>query len=371
RNNGVTATADESGLATVKPKLVTVETSSGVFKPTVDFGELSWKTNSIATGVGVTVQNDSAAMTFSSRYSVKEAFTVIADAHGSLAESIFSDVYGTDRASHCFSRGLGGQLYYSNNVYEPFKASSIVLNALTYMDGSRAYQSTVIPAGFHSFNWICSQDGTTIPSGWGGQNIGAFAYLGFKYTAVDTMIERCGGQYVSEQLGFNRLLTVDERAYMQALLNHKWFGGTHPGALVTNELAAISVAAGSALDLGDAGDLVTMSVSELSGAGTITADSLDFAGTLNATIANGSSDCLTFDGTLNLGEVELAVTQDTSDGKIELGDYPVLAATSLVGFDKTKWTVTVAGDGRTYSLVERDNTVYLLIRRRGIAILLK
>ncbi|MDD3546461.1 MAG: hypothetical protein PHG96_14040, partial [Kiritimatiellae bacterium] len=154
RNNGVTATADESGLATVKPKLVTVETSSGVFKPTVDFGELSWKTNSIATGVGVTVQNDSAAMTFSSRYSVKEAFTVIADAHGSLAESIFSDVYGTDRASHCFSRGLGGQLYYSNNVYEPFKASSIVLNALTYMDGSRAYQSTVIPAGFHSFNWI-------------------------------------------------------------------------------------------------------------------------------------------------------------------------------------------------------------------------
>ena len=65
------------------------------------------------------------------------------------------------------------------------------------------------------------------------------------------------------------------------------------------------------------------------------------------------------------------VNQDTSAGKLALGDYPVLAATSLVGFDKTKWTVTVDGDGRTYSLAERDNTVYLLIRCRGMAVLLK
>jgi len=371
RGNGITATANASGLATVKPKLVTVETRPGVFKPTVDFGALSWSTNSIATGEGVTVQNDSASMTFSSRYSVKEAFTVVADAHGTMAQSIFSDVYGTDAASHCFSRGEGGQLYYSNNVYEPFKASSVVRNALAYMDGSRAYQSTVIPAGFHSFSWICSQDGITVPAGWGGQNIGAFAYLGFKYTAVDTMIERCGGQYVSEQLGFNRLLTVDERAYVNALLNYKWFGGAYPGAFVTNRLASISVAAGSALDLKDNGGIVTMAATELSGAGEITVRSLEFSGTLNATIANGSSDCLTIAGTLNLGDVDLVVNEDTSAGKLELGDYPVLAATSLIGFDKRKWTVTANNGGRTYGLVERNNTVYLTLRCRGTSLLLR
>ncbi|MDD4017289.1 MAG: hypothetical protein PHV28_05025, partial [Kiritimatiellae bacterium] len=165
--------------------------------------------------------------------------------------------------------------------------------------------------------------------------------------------------------------TSDERAYMRALLNYKWFGGAHPGAFVTNDLAAISVAAGSALDLQGLGDLVAASVSELSGAGTLTAKTLDFSGTLNVTIANGSSDCLTVEGALNLGEVELVVNEDTSAGKSELGDYPVLAATSLVGFDRNKWTVTGVDNDRTYSLAERDNTVYLLIRQRGMAVLLR
>lgn len=361
---GLRATAETDGLSNVRPQRVTVETRTGVRRPVVDFGEVSWSTNAVV------VQRDSASMLFASPIAdVKEAVAVVADRD---AARPYQSIFGGRDGNVSFNRGLDGRLYYADDAHADFKASSLVRNAHTYCNGARTEGANFrVPSGFNVFDWTMTNDETGESTPWpdNHEEIGGFARLGCALAGGQTAVARRGGLYVAEFLTFRRILKKAERDALSAYLKWKWLGEARPAPQATNRLERISVAAGSTLTLGGDAALSAIDVSSLAGAGTVSVPAMSFAGALDVTLANGQADVLTVDGALTqAGPVTVNVTVDPSGGRLSPGDYPILAARELVGFDAARWTVRVrtAPRGLVFDRVAlRAGVVCLRVSRSG------
>lgn len=386
RDNGWTALADSDELATQKPKLVTVESApgSGTYIRALDFGAYSWKTNEYAEVNGsasMTLYKDGAARR---NDGYQEVFCVFADAKDEHRASVIGDTL-----SHDFQRDwLGGAMYWQVNTYggkgvEALKASSIVRNSGSQrLDGQEGVGGIVPTAGFHLFDYVCSNNGRN-PVWDSGASIGAIARV-FGSAKANTQYdwefdydiewEDRGGLLLAEQLAFRRILTADEAAYVNALLAYKWFGGDNPGFLVTNAMTSVSVAAGATLALA-AGDSTFVKTAALSGEGTVNVNMLPVTDKLCVTIANGKTEHLVVNGSIVFdGSLAVDVTADLSNGKIGEGLYPILTATDFVGFDETTFTVNVlTARSGVYSanVVRVGDTLYLRTFKSGSAIIIR
>lgn len=365
RGNGLSATAARNSYAKADPTLVSVETRPGVWRPAVDFGGYSGRLYVESTGADVNAPVSSASsaqLSFSQiQAGVKDVYLVYADAPDERRAWI-----------------LGGDSYYmrevidgSGAIFQGYKKAEVAyvqswLRGNAVVDGVSVEQSTVLPAGFHTIAVATSNDkSTTVGAFAGGSATGAGD--GAQVAAF------AGGCRISEALAFNRVLTAEERAWLTGYLDYKWFGeGEAP---VTNGLSSVSVAAGATLSFHGAESTLVRTES-LAGAGRVVCPALMLSGTLASSLANGiSGGCLTVDGKLKIdGPVTLALSIDTSAGRLRPGDYPILAASSMDGFDPGGWTISATpADSRVgcWTVVKRGNVLYLAVRKPGMVLIVK
>ncbi len=309
----VTADAVISEVAKTNPVLKYVETKPGVVRPVIDFGEYCSSTNEvIAGGIGAT-------MVLSTRQTgIKEVHQIFADANGSTKQWVLGDVARTDAAKgHDFGRGVNGQLY-NGLSGDPYQASSIVRNSQSWLDGASASAGTTIGSGFHNFAFRCWH-ATTSYSSWT-TDIGAFA------GGRDVM---AGGLQIAESIGFNRLLTDDERAYVNAYLNWKWLGGARPDPAATNAIASVSLANGASLALKAPDELTIFKIASLSGNGTLAADNIEGVSSLAFNVAaDGTFDRIDVKGAVKFAP-PVTVRVTFADGFTPvMGEQTLFTATS-------------------------------------------
>ncbi|MBQ5796238.1 MAG: hypothetical protein IIW14_09640, partial [Kiritimatiellae bacterium] len=82
---------------------------------------------------------------------------------------------------------------------------------------------------------------------------------------------------------------------------------------------------------------------------------------------------LNIDGTISFNaSVRLVVTVDSSGGRLAEGDYPVLTAKALNGFDASGWTVVMPDSFRgKANVVKKNDGVYLRITKRGMTVIVR
>ena len=376
RGNGLTADAVRNDYAKADPTVISVETRPGVWRPTVDFGGYSGRRYLSTSGDDVetpTVAENSAGMNFSSAKNVADAYTVFSDRPGDKRAWIFGPTARFMRSvpmpesEKANPPPLGGIFnpYFVNEVaYTPG-----VIRDNADVDGVKYGVRSVLSDGFHLIA-TASTDGSkgSVSALARGSAAGA--------TSSAQTVDFAGGCRISETLAFDRVLTAAERAYLTAYLDYKWFEkGTRPAPLVTNVLSSVSVAGGSTLTLSGLEEFALLRVECLSGSGQVVCPELSFAGTLKATVANGSSDCLTIAGALTIdGPVTLDVSVDLSAGRLSAGVYPILSATSIEGFDPAEWTLPQppahSGIGG-WKVVRRGNVICLSVMKNGCCIIVR
>ena len=363
RGNGKKATAVHDTWATVDPVLRYVETRPGVVRPTMDFGEYNGRAVYGVNASGDTTNEMSGAaakMDFGENISASEVFIVFSDAHGAKSASLFG-------VNISLLRGYS-QYVSTGSIFEPYKNEHGLYTTApfrnnAFVDGVARAATYVLPDGFHTISaW-----GTAAASLHGIAGVGQYSNSGGWYRAV----YNAGGCYISEALLFPRKLSDAERTYLTGYLNHKWFGEAMPVWTNDTPVAAISVAAGASLDLGQQ----TIDVAALSGAGSFSASglcgvgslSVSFDGEGNFVSAPSVTGPVEFDDTVTLN-VSVADIHRVSDGY-----YQVISATSLENLDLSAWTFSAGAiaSKRALSLHADGQSVYLRVAKRGLQIIVE
>ena len=345
---GITADAVISSVAKTNPVLKYVETRPGVVRPVMDFGEYCSSTNDVITdGVGATMQ-------FSTRQTgVKEIHQIFADANGSNRQWVIGDTQGYD-----FARGKNGLLY-ENDDPVPYRASSVVRNSQSWLDGETAYYSTKVGSGFLNFGFRCWH-ATAAYASWTA-SVGAFA---------GGMRVMAGGQQIAESVAFNRLLTDDERAAVNDYLNWKWLDGEKPDPAVTNSIAAVSLANNSSLVLNAPDALALFDIAAMSGNGTVSVKKGEIVGVSALAFnvaADGTADCLAVDGAVTFAP-PISVTVSFEEGFMPVyGEQTLFSATSAANLSAGNVSVNCPKLRQCAVMVKvTDNAIRLRVAPKGM-----
>jgi hypothetical protein len=171
---------------------------------------------------------------------------------------------------------------------------------------------------------------------------------------------RFGGKQIGEIMYFPKNLDVREREAILKYLRNKWCSA---GAKTKYVWETLNLE-GGALALSGGADV---SVSAISGSGTLNADALrgvtrlDLSGPLTVNGAFSSADSVT---------VNIDMSFDLSAD----GLHPIITAQSLDGVDISSWTLNVPvydNIERQYKLVKNGNTIYVKTLFSGLMIFVK
>ena len=346
---GITADAVISDVAKTNPVLKYVETKPGIVRPVMDFGEYCSSTNDVITdGIG-------ASMILSTRQSgVKEVHQIFADANGSKRQWVLGDLAFSDASwGHDFGRGEGGALYTSAS---PYGASSIVRNSQSWLDGASATANTIVEDGFHNFGFRCWH---------------ATASYGSWTTAIAAFANgrgvMAGGQQIAETIAFKRLLTDDERAYLDAYLNWKWLGGARPVSATTNTIASVSLSNDTSLALKSPDELAVFAITSLSGNGTLAADNVIGVSSLSFNVAaDGTVDCIAVDGSVTFAPpVSVSISFDEGFAPV-YGEQTLFSATSAANLSAGNVSVNCPKLHQcAVKVVVKDNSIRLRLAPKG------
>ena len=351
---GITADAVISDVAKTNPVLKYVETKPGVVRPVIDFGEYCSSTNGvIAGGIGATT-------VFSTRQTgIKEVHQIFADANGSTKQWVLGDVARTDASKgHDFGRGVNGQLY-NGLSGDPYQASSIVRNSQSSLDGVSASAGTAIKSGFHHFAFRCWH--VTAAYGTWTTDIGAFA------GGCDVM---AGGQQIAESIAFKRLLTDDERTYLNAILDWKWLGGAKPAPVATNAIASVSLANGASLSLKSPDPVAPFDIAAISGSGTLSANDIIGISSLSFNVAaDSTADCITVDGSVTFAPPVL-VTVSFEEGFTPVyGEQTLFTASSAANLSAENVSVDCPKLHQcAVKVIVTDNSIRLRLAPKGMVL---
>jgi len=206
---------------------------------------------------------------------------------------------------------------------------------------------------------------------------------------------RFGGQRLAEFIAYDRVISAEERAQVEAYLQNKWFARLYGEYVRDVPLNDVRVASGGTLDL--TGE--TRSIAVLSGMGLVTngtvrvtelltpGDGAGVCATLavagGLTLADGvevafdyprpAHDLVTVAGTLTVaGGGQLTVRLSDPQGSGLLGRVAVLTFGTLSGGENlASWTVTGLPEKYSAGLVADGNTVYLEVRPLGTLLLMR
>ena len=348
---GITADAVISDVAKTNPVLKYVETKPGIVRPVVDFGEYcSSASGAITGGMGATME-------FSTRQTtIKEVHQIFADANGSNRQWVLGDVQDFH-----FARGKNGLLY-EHDAGSTYRASSIVRNSESFLDGVQAYYSTTVGGGFHNLGFRCWHKTADYPS-WN-TSVGAFA--GGKRVMA-------GGQQIAESVAFNRLLTDDERTAVNDYLNWKWLGGERPDPAMTNSIASVTLANNSSLVL-DAPDAVALfDIAAMSGNGTVSVKKGEIVGLSSLSFnvaADGTADRITVDGSVTFAP-PVSVSISFEEGFTpEYGELTLFSAASFANLSSGDLSVTCPKLPRCTTKVKvKGNSIVLRLSPVGSTII--
>ncbi len=249
--------------------------------------------------------------------------------------------------------GITGKLYgdsiLADGREEPGQ-SLYSTNAFFSINGEKVTSGTGFPsASYHSF--AVRVDDTKSPG---------YVYIG---TFGRDRTYRWGGQRVCEVIAYDRCLSDDEIARLEAYLQNKWFGLKYQN-FTPGPLADVAVTADATLDLGGE----TRTVAALAGAGWVT------NGNVIVTDRFAPEAGLTLSGTLTFkgpGTIVVPVDQFTA-GTVS----PRGRAAALAG-DLAQWTLVdrngniVHRDQLSPHLVVVDGQLLLRLNRLGTILLLK
>lgn len=307
------------------PVVRVVETRTGQYRQVLDFGNARNRNDSYT-------YKDCSAVMFDQGHrpsTVVEAYEIFSDAHGYSAAITFGC-----HSTYTFNRGSGGAWLNSS------------LSGYFAVDGSDAAYNTNIHDGFHLL--------TIIPTS-------PIAMSGLGMTKSNAM---SGGFYVGELLIFTSPQTPEERVYLQRSLMHKWFGTA--AAEWTNEVDAVTLAAGGRLKVADNNVLV---VPSLSGSGTVEAPAVVGIESLALDVVDGLPTCIEVDGDACFA-ADVMVTFGRGLSRLPAGDYTIFRATgSISGADTANWSVVPAVRNRTFDVVVDGNEVKLRVTASGMFII--
>ena len=251
----------------------------------------------------------------------------------------------------------------------------LAANSTIYMRGdsrmfSTKYTSHFVQEGYLATNRVPMTASTTLNDGWLLMSVGATGY-----TRVDSIMQdrdcNAGGACVAEMIAFDFELTAAERTALEQSLMRKWGIGSE--AAPTFGTAAVNVAAGTSLDVGDC----NLTAGALSGGGTVTATALAVAANagLYFTYRSPSDvDHLAVNGPLSLAggaTVHVAVAESA---EVEAGEWPLLSATGgITGLDLASMTLDsgFAPSKWIARLFVREGALWLRVQIKGTAILFR
>ena len=366
RENGLVATCDTSfACIETYPKLLTVETTAGVIRPTVDFGKVySWTHSS---------DNSASGLKFNRQFSnVRECFAVFADANGTRTQAFFGDAYKSYLWD--FYRDLT-EYGYIGALAADYYMSPLLTNGYIAVDGVPTTSRSIYPTGMHV---IAFQPTGDVP-------VSALAQQGST---------RAGGCRICEQIGFSQAHTPQIRAYIEDYLQYKWLGKAEPAWPYTYASVAVKEGASFSLPAGHKYRVACVTGSGIFQSGTVFGVSRVQAGT-----EDGEAETLTLTGDIGLDEnAEIAVTltaEGTCDqivvngrldaaggvtvsvaatGKPQKGDYRIVSAATLEGVDLSRWTLAVPPEvsgSRVARLYMKDNSIWLHLDPLGLAIIVR
>ena len=325
--NGVTAHSyfdtDSKYNAKANPVLTTAEIAPGVVRPVLDFG---------SRGTSSAPSDTAAGMYMSTAFAnVRDTIEVISRTAG----SVFVQTARGSSDYHYHSGGTGGELLHTSY------SKAEVRNGLIVVDGETVdYDAKLSDNVFHLI---------------------AFSPTGV--TAVNTLASDRnvyqGGLKIAESVGFDKVLTPEERLYWQQHLAYKWFGEDVSPTLTNGTLNTISVGAGATLrpvarEPEDgmafaALSAIEVGVSEAAGFGQVA-----------------------FDGALSFeGAVNVVLKDEGLVSRLAPGTYPIVTAGALTA-DVTHWTVSADFEShRSLAVKQVGNDICLEVGKLGLTVIVK
>ena len=341
RQNGVAANAVYRDASITNPTLQQVEMRPGVWRPTVDFG-------AYADGWSNAVKNTSkstAGLCLNTRFTnIREAITVHADISGN--PFLFADSDKVD-----YHRG-NGTLIHNTYGLDGFRDP----NAVILVNGEAKDRTYSPTKGV--FNVISLAQATNPPAAALSQ-----IALDRKGSSTITSSYRAGGMRCSEQIGFTRPLSNQQRDYWTRHLLYKWFGeGADP--VITNS-AYTALTLGPAATLTMPGNML-LEVASFTGGGRVVGR-LALADPAALTVTLGSPLVVEGDFTV-VGALALNVVlpagQTVRD--VAFGNYPLVRAANL-DLDLVQVTLTSPFTGaKRAKLVRTAEGLALIVSPKGL-----
>ena len=248
----------------------------------------------------------------------------------------------------------------------------VAANSTIYMRGSSAafatgYTSHYVQEGYLATNRVAITATTNLTEDWLLFSVGATGD-----TRVDSIMQdrncNAGGGCVAEMIAFDFELTAAERAALEQSLMRKWGIGSE--AVPTLGTAAVNVAAGASLDVGDC----ALTVGAISGGGTVRATSMVVAADAELVFAYRSPsdvDHITVDGPLAFAGDATARITVADASVVEPGEWPLLTATGgITGLDVTRLTLDSGFSSSKWvvRLFVRDGSIWLSVKPKGLVI---
>lgn len=177
-----------------------------------------------------------------------------------------------------------------------------------------------------------------------------------------------GGQEIGEALIYERALSSNDVAVIEAYLANKWFGTALPAGWTGSEIGTLSVAAGATVEIEGGSPL---KVSTLSGAGTVqgAVDLSENASLVVPVAADGSTP------TLTLGSVDIGTGANLSFvgevRKLTVGEHVLVRSSAIHAGDTVGWSVSGLVGGRACTLKAVEGELVAEVSCRGITFILK
>ena len=344
RQNGVAANAVYRDASITNPTLQQVEMRPGVWRPTVDFGDYAdgWS-NALKTA-----HQSTAGLCLNTRFTnIREAITVHAD-YPDVNPFLFADSQNVD-----YHRG-NGTLIHNTYGLDGFRDP----NAVILVNGEAKDRTYSPTKGV--FNVISLAQATNTPAA----AISQIA-LDRKGSSTITSSYRAGGMRCSEQIGFTRPLSNQQRDYWTRHLLYKWFGeGADP--VITNS-AYTALTLGPAATLTMPGNML-LEVASFTGGGKVVGR-LALADPAALTVTLGSPLVVEGDFTV-VGALALNIVlpTGTTAHDIAFGDYPLVTAATF-DVDLAQCTFdSPLGGGKSVKLVQTDTSLALRVAPRGMVL---
>ena len=319
--------------------------------PTVDFGPFL-KSPAAASNPALRMIAKSGGAT--AKKGLRTVVTLIGSANGGN-----SIVGGDDSTSHGYNSGYGVQRggSYGENSSDPIVISS-------YGDHPSYLEPNAVRVCTNGVPVVATTTGLS-----GGYDLVSFAAydpFGMGAIAMNDYCRWVGGQEVAESFYYERGLSSEAIKGLEAYLRKKWFGVETPGF---REAAArsLTVDAGASFEVLGGG---SMTVSSLSGGGTVTGDLVVAPGGVFevAVAPDGSVGTLTVSGSVDIsGGGTVLLTGSTKT--LGPGEHMLVSCPSI-STGTGEWIVTGAAlrGGCSYGVAVRDGALLLVVRSAGTLI---